>query len=275
MSVSNADQERIREKLPAKQDCAVTCSVLEAIRQIGEHGAVANFKYGIDEGYDEHHFVLYLNDGVELFSDEHAIRLFNLSVRIVDIRFIFSKRRIALKIVRHASNNRNLPREPYVPIERRKKQHCTIDFDAPGIGDADDRRTICGIIDEVYHIAEVMKTTVWFESIVDEFERLLKPRRVRLALASEEASETEVSLEGERIGYAICFRDMPEFSCTFMQHLKSRYGTLVTTSYVWFEPNEAPTFVVNVRRTNVSMAKTHSTIKGHVPLGLKRRKTSV
>lgn len=260
-------------------DCALVCQVLHAVQRSNGQAIT----YGIRTHEDDGSMTIRLAKDVGMFTAQHARGLFASSLRVESIDLVFDKRCVEVHVVRDGETAKN--REPWTPAFPRT---VSVDYAASNVTEPADVSVIDGIVSAVYSTAVRMPNTLfWFEPIVDadgwHAGAAAAAARMHQGDAGDDASETtstggSTAPESARLGYSLCFSNMPVLPAAFFQHLQDTYSQRIASMYAWMSVPTGPAlFVVNVRRASAPGSVLLHAVKEHAPsplptvAGVKRR----
>lgn len=267
------DKERasiLQDVAGSAPDQAIVCSALNVIKR----NSAPQITYGVrkDPSGD---IVLRVLDGVRVFGASEITALYAISSRVKAVKVNFAKRRVEVYV---AGAGQTPNRGGWRPAKGKRKRVTQIDYAASNVTDKEDVRVIDGVVSDVYHSSSRMPDTqFWFEPIVDGLGAYLERTTgapVPFTGADDDASESSQggskAPESARVGYALCFMNMPEVDAEFVRSLQETYGPRIGSVYAWLAPQD-PLFVVNVKRLN---ARADKVVKGHLarPWREKRKK---
>lgn len=260
------DEERqfiLKQVNGSAPDCALVCQVLRTVQRNGQA-----ISYGV-RVEDDGSLLVRLGKNVGMFSSAQARGMFALSLRVEHVSIRFDKPCVEVRIVRDGETAQ-MSRRPWT-AEFPRAVH--VDYVASRITDADDIRVIDGIVAAVYSAAERMPSTLfWFEPIVHAGGWADTNAAAAAAAGDDDDDASESSTgarrapETARLGYSLCFANVPTLSATFFDHLTETYGQRVASAYAWFGVAAGPPLlVVNVRRAAAPAGVLLPAVKEHVP----------
>lgn len=270
MRIPDAERAAILADAGGNQtDCALICAIIETMYQSGR-----DLAYDVSRNSTNSHFTIRLADGFDIFTSANAKRLWALSQRIHDIRLVFSKKRIVITVVPEGGTR---PQWQRVFLRQRA---VVIDYAAARITNADDISLIDAIVTDAYAMAELMPDMRFFiEPIVDGQAAVLPHNGMQIPLTgkrsgdSEDASESSMGAstapESARVGYSVCFSNVPDIGAEFFHHLHETYGIRIAAAYGWMNISP-PMLVVNIRRISVPATTVVQKVVNHLPRPLKR-----
>lgn len=240
-------------------------NVLETLfarTQVQPGTSLNSLHYTLHAGDDDtsDRYTLRITTGLALFTHEYAAAIVRASVRVLSVDIMPTKHLIDIIIARAAASPAP-KRHSYVPVKRRRR--VAIDYDAGDVA-ADDRKTLDSIVDDVYASIDRVPEDMgfWYESIRDGS---------GTAVTSEDDA-SESCTGGARLGFALCFTNVPRVTSAFLEHVTTAHTATVASAYVFLEPPArvapSPLLVINVRAADTSVSKTKSAIRNNVPRGL-------
>jgi len=255
-------------------DQAIVCSALNVIKR----NSASQVTYGVRKE-PSGDILLRVLDGVRVFGATEITALYAISSRVERVTMNFAKRRLEVRV---SAANREPNRGAWRAAKGKRKRVTEIDYAASQVTDREDVRVIDGVVSDVYHSSSRMPDTrFWFEPIVSGLGAYLEKTSgapVPLTGADDDASESSQggsrAPESARVGYALCFINMPEVDAEFVRALQETYGPRIASAYAWFAPQD-PLFVVNVTRLNAGgQGNAEKAVKGHLarPWREKRKK---
>lgn len=249
-------------------DCSLVCAIIETMYQSGR-----DLSFDVSRISANAHLIIRLADGFDIFTSANAKRLWALSQRIHDIRLVFSKKRIVVTVTPDGGTR---PQWQRVFVRNRA---VAIDYAAARITAKDDVSLIDAIVTDAYAMAERMPDMRFFiEPIVDGQAAVLQHTGMEIPLTgkkahdSEDASESSMGgsmmPESARIGYSLCFSNVPDIGADFFHHLHETYGIRIAAAYGWMTVSP-PMLVVNIRRISVPATTIVQKVVNHLPRPLK------
>lgn len=205
------------------------------------------------------YFYVRVRAGLSILSAQDVHRLSKVSARIRDIQ-VYPERRLLTITVWCEGAAKPMPTAVYAPPRKRKARRTALDWDAARVSDVDDQQTLASVMDDVYNVVDLIPDMqCWFEPILGDGAVHKGVPIPRTAAAADELSESsedaaDRATEEQRLGYALCFSELPDMSCSFLQYLRDTYHSVFIDGYIWFDPpfsNDA-VLVVLLRRAQAN-----------------------
>lgn len=274
MRVPDDERAVILKDVGGKQDdCAIICGIIETL-----YKKERVLSYDVTRAAESGQLTVRLAQGFDIFTSANARCLFALSQRIHDVRILFSKKRIIVTVLPAAGSQ---PQWQPAFVRRRT---IAIDYGASKITNTDDIALIDSIVNDAYALAVRMPDMKFYlEPIVDGFGAVLEHTGMEIPLTggggrgadSEDASESSMggskAPESARVGYSLCFSNVPDIGADFFQHLHDAYGIRIAAAYGWLSVSP-PMLVVNIRRINLAGTTKVLKVINHLPRPLKSDK---
>jgi hypothetical protein len=225
--------------------------------------------------HDVDRYTLSLRSLVDVFTDAFVRVVFNASLAVLDVRF--DARSGAIDIVMARASAAVVPtRAEAMAPDKTKRRHVPFDYDAasrraearPAPGD---RAVIEGIVDDVYNAVRRVPSAMacWYECVHDAATPAPKA-----SVGDETASASEDTEAGAVVGYSLCFKNVPAFSATLLEHLATAYSGAYVCAFLWLAAPrahvaESPVLVVNVRAAAPAarLPSARALLKKYVPRG--------
>jgi len=278
MLITDANRADILRDVNGNEaDCGLVCLIIQTVQE-PRRTLSFDVKYVGDAVTNADAYLrVRLAGGFSMFTNQQAKRLYALSQRIRAVHIRFSQQQLHV----HVSPMHKVRWQPAC----QRPRVTAIDYAASNVTDVDDIGLMDAIVSDVYNAATRMPDTeFWFEPIVGDGDGSWVPATVagrhipltsELSTAADDASESSVGAaagkapESARVGYSLCFRNLPDIEADFFRHLHDTHGHRVASAFAWFD-QDPPLLVVNVRRTTASPAVIVQNVTTHLPRPLER-----
>jgi hypothetical protein len=235
-----------------KEDISLLCDVGDAIKSGDSPINLDTGSFG-NHQIDDKTFDLRLNDFVTHISDTDVLRWQNVSSRVIALHYEPSQNCIAVVM---SFADATVSVEPYIEPANRTQRQAPIDWD---VEDEEDIKQLDRIADDVANVVRMMPVLdIWVEDLVPDMQLQGK-------------DGTERVPEVNRLGYALCFSNLPDMNLDFLLWLKKRHQHILRV-FITAESSSAPMLVVVVRRTRASRETAAQAAASFLPQGTARTK---